>query len=52
MSCHLKSRLPGNRLDIPVAEGQPGPGSRQGICLCEHRCRGCSRSIMATVLGE
>jgi secondary thiamine-phosphate synthase enzyme len=52
MPAHIKSSLLGTSLTIPVTDGSLNLGTWQGIYLCEHRDRGGSRSIVATLWGE
>lgn len=52
MSAHVKASLLGNSLLIPVTNGRLALGTWQGIFLCEHRIRGTSRSIVATLQGD
>jgi secondary thiamine-phosphate synthase enzyme len=52
MPAHLKSSLLGCSLSIPVSNGRPNMGVWQGIYLCEHRNRGGSRILLATLHGE
>ena len=52
LPAHIKSSILGSSLNIPIADGQPGLGTWQGIYLCEHRNHSGSRSIMVTVQGE
>jgi len=52
MPAHVKAALLGPSLTLPVSEGRPALGTWQGIYLCEHRDRGGSRSLVATVWGE
>jgi secondary thiamine-phosphate synthase enzyme len=52
MPAHIKSSLLGSSLTIPVTDGGLNLGTWQGICLCEHRDSGGSRSIVATLWGE
>jgi secondary thiamine-phosphate synthase enzyme len=52
MPAHLKSSLLGSSLTIPVTDGRLNLGTWQGIYLCEHRDRGGSREIVATLYGE
>ena len=52
MPAHIKSSLLGSSLTIPVTDGSLNLGTWQGIYLCEHRDRGGSRSIVATLWGE
>jgi secondary thiamine-phosphate synthase enzyme len=51
MPAHVKSVLTGVSLTIPIAGGALGLGTWQGICLCEFRDRGGSRSMVATIQG-
>ena len=52
MPAHVKAALLGPSLTLPVARGRLALGTWQGIYLCEHRDRGGSRSLVATVSGE
>lgn len=52
LPAHLKSSLIGASLNIPIADGRLALGTWQGIYLCEHRNRGGSRRIIATMQGE
>jgi secondary thiamine-phosphate synthase enzyme len=52
MPAHIKASLLGNSLTIPVTDGRLNLGTWQGIYLCEHRDRGGSREIVATLHGE
>ena len=52
MPAHIKASLLGPSLTLPVAQGHLALGTWQGIYLCEHRNRGGSRSIMATLWGS
>ncbi len=52
MPAHVKSSLMGCQLMIPIQNGKLNMGIWQGIYLCEHRNRGGSRSIVATIMGE
>ena len=52
MPAHVKASLLGPSVSIPVAEGRLALGTWQGIYLCEHRDRGGSRSLLATLWGE
>jgi secondary thiamine-phosphate synthase enzyme len=52
MPAHIKAALLGPSLTLPISEGRLALGTWQGIYLCEHRDRGGSRSLVATVLGE
>ena len=52
MPAHIKASLLGPSLSLPVSGGRLALGTWQGIYLCEHRDRGGSRSLLATVHGE
>jgi len=52
MPAHIKAALLGPSLTLPISEGRLALGTWQGIYLCEHRDRGGSRSLVATVTGE
>jgi secondary thiamine-phosphate synthase enzyme len=52
MPAHIKSSLLGPSLTIPVSGGRLALGTWQGIYLCEHRDRGGSRSLVATLHGD
>jgi secondary thiamine-phosphate synthase enzyme len=52
MPAHIKASLLGPSLSLPVAGGRLALGTWQGIYLCEHRDRGGSRSLLATLHGE
>jgi secondary thiamine-phosphate synthase enzyme len=52
MPAHVKASLLGPSLSLPVSRGRLALGTWQGIYLCEHRDRGGSRSLLATVWGE
>jgi secondary thiamine-phosphate synthase enzyme len=52
MPAHIKSALLGPSLSLPVSRGRLAIGTWQGIYLCEHRDRGGSRSLVATLQGE
>jgi secondary thiamine-phosphate synthase enzyme len=52
MPAHIKASLLGPSLTLPVSRGRLALGTWQGIYLCEHRDRGGSRSLMATLNGE
>jgi secondary thiamine-phosphate synthase enzyme len=52
MPAHVKAALLGPSLTLPVSNGRLALGTWQGIYLCEHRNRGGSRSLVATVWGE
>jgi secondary thiamine-phosphate synthase enzyme len=51
MPAHIKASLLGPSLTLPVARGWLALGTWQGIYLCEHRDRGGSRSVVATLFG-
>ena len=51
MPAHLKSAILGVSLCIPVTEGELNLGTWQGIYLNEHRDRGGSRRLVATLTG-
>ncbi|HKO26598.1 MAG TPA: secondary thiamine-phosphate synthase enzyme YjbQ [Solirubrobacteraceae bacterium] len=52
MPAHIKASLLGPSLTLPVARGRLALGTWQGIYLCEHRDRGGSRSVIATLWGS
>jgi secondary thiamine-phosphate synthase enzyme len=52
MPAHIKAALFGPALSLPVSGGRLALGTWQGIYLCEHRDRGGSRSLIATLHGE
>lgn len=52
MPAHIKASLLGPTLTLPVARGRLALGTWQGIYLCEHRDRGGSRSVVATLWGS
>jgi secondary thiamine-phosphate synthase enzyme len=52
MPAHIKASLLGPSLSLPVSDGGLALGTWQGIYLCEHRNRGGSRSLLATLHGE
>ena len=52
MPAHIKASLLGPSLTLPISRGRLALGTWQGIYLCEHRNRGGSRSVVATILGE
>jgi secondary thiamine-phosphate synthase enzyme len=51
MPAHIKASLLGPSLTLPVARGRLALGTWQGIYLCEHRDRGGSRLVVATLFG-
>jgi secondary thiamine-phosphate synthase enzyme len=52
MPAHVKASLLGPSLTLPVTRGRLALGTWQGIYLCEHRDRGGSRSVVATLWGS
>jgi secondary thiamine-phosphate synthase enzyme len=52
MPAHVKASLLGPSLSLPVRDGRLALGTWQGLYLCEHRDRGGSRSVLATLWGE
>ena len=52
MPAHVKASLLGPALTLPIARGRLALGTWQGIYLCEHRDRGGSRRLLATLHGE
>jgi secondary thiamine-phosphate synthase enzyme len=52
MPAHVKAALMGTSLSLPISAGRLALGIWQGIYLCEHRDRGGSRSLLATLSGE
>jgi secondary thiamine-phosphate synthase enzyme len=52
MPAHIKASLLGPSLSLPVSDGRLALGTWQGIYLCEHRDRGGSRRLLATLHGE
>ena len=52
MPGHIKASILGPSLPLPVSNGRLALGTWQGIYLCEHRDRGGSRSLVATLNGE
>jgi secondary thiamine-phosphate synthase enzyme len=52
MPAHIKASLMGPSLTLPVSGGRLALGTWQGIYLCEHRDRGGSRSLVATLNGD
>jgi len=51
MPAHVKASLLGPSLTLPIGGGLV-LGTWQGIYLCEHRDRGGSRRLIATLHGE
>ncbi len=52
MPSHVKAALIGPTLTLPISAGGLALGTWQGIYLCEHRNRGGSRRVVATLWGE
>jgi len=52
MPAHVKAALIGPSLTLPISRGRLALGTWQGIYLCEHRDRGGSRSVVATIMGS
>ena len=52
LPAHIKSSLLGVSINLPVRDGRLALGTWQGIYLGEHRHRGSSRTIVATLQGE
>jgi secondary thiamine-phosphate synthase enzyme len=52
MPAHIKASLLGPSLTLPISRGGLALGTWQGIYLCEHRDRGGSRSVIATIWGS
>jgi secondary thiamine-phosphate synthase enzyme len=52
MPAHVKTSLLGPSLMLPIAQGRLALGTWQGVYLCEHRNRGGSRAVMATIWGS
>jgi secondary thiamine-phosphate synthase enzyme len=52
MPAHVKASLLGAALSLPVRDGRLALGTWQGIYLGEHRDRGGSRTLLATLAGE
>ena len=52
MPAHLKSSILGASINIPITNGKLNLGTWQGIYLYEHRNRGGSRQIIATINGD
>lgn len=50
MPAHVKAALLGPSLSLPVTDGRLALGTWQGIYLCEHRDRGGSRRVVATLV--
>ncbi len=52
MPAHIKSVILGSSVSVPIKNGALNLGIWQGVYLCEHRNRGGSRNIVATIIGE
>lgn len=52
MPAHIKASLLGSSVSLPIARGQLGLGTWQGIYLCEHRNRAGSRHLVLTLTGS
>lgn len=52
MPAHVKASLLGSSVSVPIQSGRLAWGTWQGIYLCEHRNRGGSRRLLATLCGE
>ena len=52
MPAHVKAALFGPSLTLPISNGRLALGTWQGIYLGEHRNRGGSRSVVATLWGS
>lgn len=52
MPAHLKAALLGCSVSVPITDGRLNLGTWQGIFLGEHRERGGSRTVVATIMGE
>ena len=52
MPAHIKSSILGCSITIPIRDGRLQLGMWQGIYLCEHRNRGGSRKVIATIHGN
>ena len=52
MPAHLKASLLNSSVSIPITDGELNLGTWQGIYLCEHRDRGSTRKLVATIQGE
>ena len=51
MPAHIKAALIGTSVSVPITNGRLNLGTWQGIYLCEHRDRGGSRRVIATISG-
>jgi secondary thiamine-phosphate synthase enzyme len=52
MPAHIKASMLGASVSIPVSGGRLALGTWQGVYLGEHRDRGGSRVVIATLWGE
>lgn len=52
MPAHVKASMMGSSVTVPIREGRLVLGTWQGIFLCEHRDRGCSRTVVLTAQGR
>ena len=52
MPAHIKAALTQTSIGIPVAGGEPGLGTWQGIYLFEHRVAPHRRQVMLHLIGE
>lgn len=52
MPAHLRSAVTRTSEQIPIAGGQLGLGTWQGLYLWEHRRRGQSRQLVVTLMGH
>jgi len=52
MPAHVRSVLTGPELTLPVSNGRLDLGTWQGVFLCEHRDRGGTRGLAATIWGD
>ena len=52
MPAHIKASLLGPSLTLPISGGGWRSGRGRAIYLCEHRDRGGSRSVVATIMGS
>lgn len=52
MPAHIKAVMIGETVSVPIRDGRLALGTWQGIYLCEHRDRGGSRTVVATISGN
>jgi secondary thiamine-phosphate synthase enzyme len=52
MPAHVKTAVLGTSVTVPIRAGRLALGTWQGIYLGEHRDRGGSRTVVATLFGE